>query len=307
MHTLVPTYYKNFKCIADKCQHSCCIGWEVDIDPKKLKYYNSLSGEISLLLKENIDLYPEPHFILKEGDRCPFLKENGLCHLICELGEDALCGICSDHPRFRNFYSKGEEMGLGLCCEEAARIILLNSEPFKLEGNGDIYSNEEKQYAELRDKYISIVQNTEVPFKERLFELLNVARAQIDAESFNNWISFFLSLERLNESWTELLLNPGMQAFDFNVDQDKSKLLANLCTYFIFRHITPEAFEEGADQRITFCVLATVFIHTLTVGNLDKYGSYEDTLCHISRMFSSEIEYSDENLNLVLDEILFLR
>ena len=30
MTVTVPSYYKDFKCIADKCRHSCCIGWEID-------------------------------------------------------------------------------------------------------------------------------------------------------------------------------------------------------------------------------------------------------------------------------------
>ena len=28
----VPSYYKNFRCIADKCPDNCCRGWEIDID-----------------------------------------------------------------------------------------------------------------------------------------------------------------------------------------------------------------------------------------------------------------------------------
>ena len=27
-----PNYYDKFKCIANRCKHSCCIGWEIDID-----------------------------------------------------------------------------------------------------------------------------------------------------------------------------------------------------------------------------------------------------------------------------------
>ena len=32
MKTYAPKYYQQFHCIADKCKHSCCIGWEIDID-----------------------------------------------------------------------------------------------------------------------------------------------------------------------------------------------------------------------------------------------------------------------------------
>ena len=43
MKLYAPKYYKNFKCIADRCPHSCCIGWEIDIDRTTLTKYESLS------------------------------------------------------------------------------------------------------------------------------------------------------------------------------------------------------------------------------------------------------------------------
>ena len=130
MKLYAPKYYKRFKCIADKCEHSCCIGWEIDVDADTLKQYKKVKGDFGKRLLENIDLKCDaPHFILGEKERCPFLNERGLCDIIIELGEDSLCDICSDHPRFRNFFSDREELGLGLCCEEACRLILSKEEP----------------------------------------------------------------------------------------------------------------------------------------------------------------------------------
>jgi len=45
MKLSAPKYYGSFKCIADKCQNSCCVGWEIDLDPITLDKYSSLSGE----------------------------------------------------------------------------------------------------------------------------------------------------------------------------------------------------------------------------------------------------------------------
>ena len=28
----VPSYFKKFRCIADKCPDTCCAGWEADLD-----------------------------------------------------------------------------------------------------------------------------------------------------------------------------------------------------------------------------------------------------------------------------------
>ena len=45
MKLYAPKYYKNFKCIADKCDHSCCIGWEIDIDSAAYAKYKELKEE----------------------------------------------------------------------------------------------------------------------------------------------------------------------------------------------------------------------------------------------------------------------
>jgi len=54
MQYIFPDYYKQFKCIASECQHSCCIGWEIDIDPDTSAYYNTVSGAFGQRLKQNI-------------------------------------------------------------------------------------------------------------------------------------------------------------------------------------------------------------------------------------------------------------
>ena len=305
MNTYVPNYYKRFKCIADKCTHSCCIGWEIDIDPETLGYYNSLEGEISSLLNKNISYGEDAHFILKEGDRCPFLRDNGLCHLICELGEDSLCDICKDHPRFRNFYSGGVEMGLGLCCEAAAEIILNSTEDFSLEGEGDIYDSKEKYFVNVRNNLISIMQNKEKNIKERFDKMLNSIDASLPHGDLNKWVDFFLSLERLDENWTYALMrlkDSGVK--NLIIPQCASLPLENLGVYFLYRHTPSSLWDDNLSSKVMFSFLATSFIHTLAKTFENEFESYTKALCEYARMFSSEIEYSDENLSLIFDELL---
>ena len=68
---IFPSYYPLFKCIADKCKHSCCIGWEIDVDEKTMSFYNSLDTEFGETIRKNIE-GEVPHFILRENERCPF-------------------------------------------------------------------------------------------------------------------------------------------------------------------------------------------------------------------------------------------
>ena len=42
---VVPDYYKEFKCIADKCEDTCCAGWQIVIDEKSLAKYKKIRGD----------------------------------------------------------------------------------------------------------------------------------------------------------------------------------------------------------------------------------------------------------------------
>lgn len=117
----VPDFYDSFHCIADKCTDTCCVGWEIDIDETSAKRYKTVQGEFGEKLRQNIE---DDHFKLLPGDRCPFLRQDGLCDMICNLGEGSLCDICREHPRFVEVYGDIMEKGIGLCCEEGVRLLL---------------------------------------------------------------------------------------------------------------------------------------------------------------------------------------
>ena len=46
MIAITPDYYNKFKCIANRCRHSCCIGWEIDIDDSTLQKYNNFTKKV---------------------------------------------------------------------------------------------------------------------------------------------------------------------------------------------------------------------------------------------------------------------
>ena len=135
MNVYVPDYLPAFRCMTSACRHTCCAGWEIDIDAESLARYERLPGDFGERVRRGISrdgAEGTPHFLLTSDERCPLLRPDGLCELILREGEDALCQICRDHPRFRSFYSCRVEMGLGLVCEEAARLILTSPHPLRL-------------------------------------------------------------------------------------------------------------------------------------------------------------------------------
>lgn len=112
MKLISPDYYTSFSCIAHRCRHSCCIGWEIDIDPETAAYYNSVGGKLGEKLQSCIESSDgDAHFILSKDEHCPFLCTDGLCEIIKEAGEKALCNICTDHPKFRSFFLNAPKSG----------------------------------------------------------------------------------------------------------------------------------------------------------------------------------------------------
>lgn len=127
MKTIAPDYYCEFKCIADKCKHTCCQGWEVEIDEESLARFAQIPD-----IAARIETDEDAHFKLLDDESCPFLRKDGLCEMIVKYGEQMLCQTCTDHPRFRNYWEDRVELGLGLVCEEAARLILTRQKPMEL-------------------------------------------------------------------------------------------------------------------------------------------------------------------------------
>lgn len=171
MKTIAPDYYKEFRCTAGKCSHTCCKGWEIDIDDAALPRFSAVP-EISAHICLDDDV---PHIRLDEEERCPFLCDDGLCSMILTYGEDMLCDICRDHPRFRSYWSDRIEMGLGLVCEAAGRLILTRKEPMKLviiddDGEDAGLPEDEAWLLAYRDKMLSEIKE-EGP-KARLLEYL---------------------------------------------------------------------------------------------------------------------------------------
>lgn len=281
MEQVFPNYYEKFKCIADKCKHSCCIGWEIDIDEDTMDLYNSLDGEFAEKIRKNIE-GDVPHFVLSEDERCPFLNKSGLCDIICELGEDAICDICYLHPRFSNFYEDFTETGLGLCCEEAVRIILTDEEKFYIPLPEAV---KDKDFFKERGEVFGILQNRNLSFLERLKNLTKKYHLKLEVSN-DALYDFYMSLERLDKTW-EIELDKLKKADNDAVfeREDMQIFFEQLACYFIFRH-----FEIGAEFAILSCYV---------IGAIcSKCESFEKML-DIVRMYSSEIEYSEENVEKV--------
>ncbi len=305
MQKVVPDYYKDFNCIADRCAHNCCIGWEIDIDEDTLSFYKTVTGEMGKRLKENISCDETAHFILGEGERCPFLNEHNLCDIITELGEEHICTICTEHPRFNNDLPGRVETGLGLCCEEAARLLLGKKEPVLLIKDGDA---EYDEIVDIRDKAILLLQDRSKDLSERIRDMLCLCGAKMLHKTKAYWAEFFLSLERLDDNWTECLkmlkrVKADIKGFEKYMSSRQTEY-EQLIVYFIYRHLANSSDEADLAARACFAVLGYEMIYAIGAAIWTEKGefSFEDNV-ETARLFSSEIEYSEDNMDAVLDEL----
>ena len=304
---LYPEYYKDFKCISHRCKHNCCIGWEIDIDTDTFQFYKGVSGKFGDRLKQNIEYSDEPHFKLQTGDRCPFLNHNGLCDIITALGEEALCQICNDHPRFRNFYTSFTEIGLGLCCEEAARIILTYPKPFRLvvlDGEKTEICHKEKEFLKLRQEIFDIAEREDISALEKIEVISKSYEIQIPKKTNTEWLEFLKSLERLDPDWERYLSLSvvGSEELGKVNLQDFEKYFSRLLVYFIYRHLGEGVYDGRIKERIRFGLICTYLIRILTAAQITQnlnFG-FEDFI-EICRSFSAEIEYSNENIETILN------
>ena len=308
MKVLAPDYYKSFKCIADKCKHSCCIGWEIDIDDDTYEYYKTVKGEFGDKLRNNIVDSEGVHcFKMLKGDRCPFLNKDGLCDVILTLGYDKISQVCDDHPRFRNFYSDRIEIGIGLSCEAAAKIILSQTEKTKLEvidDDDEFLWEDEEDFLMDREEIFKIIQDRTKTVDERVSDLLYMCDVRFPHKTINEWAKIFYGFEKLDDERDLILLalmNAEPEKFMMPAFEKYELWFENLLVYFIFRHMTESLDDDKFKERIAFVVLGYIMIKSTAALHLNTKGSVDiDDIVEICRVYSSEIEYCPDNIETLL-------
>lgn len=287
-----PNYYDDFKCIAGECQHNCCIGWEIDIDDDTLLKYNNATGCLKSKLQQSIAVDPYAHFALTEDERCPFLNSDNLCELILHGGEDMLCQICKDHPRFYNEVYGTIEKGIGFCCEVAARIILARTAPSALVADGDRMP--QNDFYAYRNRIFEILQDRGRPLNDRINSILDLAGSSLEFDGID-WIDVYKNLERLDAQW-DTYLDSITQIRD-DIPEKLEVPCEQLIWYFIYRHLSGAIDDFMFCERIQFAILSCYVINSV-----NKTGTINE-MQQVARMYSSEIEYSDENVEILLEKL----
>lgn len=178
----IPDYYKEFTCIADQCEDTCCAGWQIVIDKKSLKRYWNERHIFGKRLRRSIQ-WRQGVFRQSKDKRCAFLNENNLCDLYANLGAKSLCKTCRLYPRHIEEFEGVREISLSLSCPEVARILLKREEPvrflsYEKEGEEEYEDFDFILYSKLadaRDLMLGFLQDRTLDIKVRAGLTLGMA------------------------------------------------------------------------------------------------------------------------------------
>ncbi len=322
-----PDFYDEFICKASDCTDTCCAGWEIDVDADTLEMYRNVKSDFSDKLTAGIDvnLAGQSVFRLKKNGRCFFLCNNGLCEIYSNLGKDALCDICREHPRFYNFYPDTTEVGLGLCCEKVCELLFRGKYNFSLLVDGETSDSDYKEMSEIRDNcfkliydgndfilsirslsdYVSSMNDyySECSYNQK--EILNKYRL------FSEIADLFSETEPINAEWTEYVkaiksnINKIVIISDEYIFDDNE--YKNLLSYTLYRHFVESAYNYTMLHGLSFSLASLIFIHICDCYAVIKSGKfkYSDRIDNV-KLWSKQIEYSEENTCIVYEKAISL-
>ena len=370
MKIVTPHYYKDFVCIASKCKDNCCIGgWEIDIDDETANYYLNLEGEFGDILRASIGRTDEYCFKLKDG-KCPFLDNENLCEIYKNLGEDKMGVVCTQFPRFTEYYGSIKETGIGLACEEAERIIFTDRKPFSMDIE-DIdeeevidteYDNVLANYLfKVRDLLFKMIDNESISLHNKMIYMIEIGKhiqdlvnennteeiqniinllqqnnyeaLQLDKQNINidenssmyeveSILNAYSELEILNEQWQyylddmyDMLHSEDMSPADYSVlvkefteyIKDRNYEYSNMLKYFVFRYFMKAAYDHDVFGKLQLSVTNYFVIRDMDIVKWLKNNrefSFEDRIETV-HIFSREVEYSEDNLEVLAEEFIF--
>ena len=285
MITIYPEFYNRFICKADKCEHTCCAGWEIDIDEQTQEYYRNLEGDIGDELRASMKESDGTVSFELENGRCPFLNEKNLCLIILSEGEDSLCDICALHPRFYEDISDEYELfGVGLSCEKTCELLAQEKDTIEYcVGNDNV---------RMDISWVLDIAGYEVDEKWLEFT------PSMDKNAVLDIIFEYRKTEAIDENWIKELddLEEFIRNDKAGLDKYKAvydrNLYNNIKQYIIYRQI--EYMEDYGTKCICgYAQMATQFIF--------MESAMDENVQEHLRRWSEQIEYSTINVEQLLN------
>lgn len=151
---------------------------------------------------------------------------------------------------------------------------------------------EEEALLQVRAALIRIMQDRTRGIPARLNALCEAVGTVMPTRTAAEWADFLRTLERLDPTWDAVLARLTNAPDDL---PDFSPLAVEQFTvYLLHRHVPGALLDGDLPGRVLFCAVSGMLFLRLST----LLGENE-----AARMYSSEIEYSEENLCSFLDEL----
>lgn len=264
MLVLRPDYFDDFKCIAERCPESCCMGWKISVDKLSFRKYREIKGSFGKYLNHHIVRDRKggdtnyARMLLDEHKRCSLLDENNLCRIYINLGEKYLCNVCTRYPRIINRYGERYEISATISCPEIARLVVTHEQPITFNMTEEEvppahlpYTKYSEEYGQqlwdIRSLCIDIAQYRSIPTWKRL---VFIKQAMVKLE--NALENHTYSAQDLEILTSYVANERSAQIMDeMNVDrQIKRKFITDLITY----RKTLGGFNSNFNNRIDNCI-----------------------------------------------------
>lgn len=313
MKIIKPSFFDTFRCTAGQCPDSCCKEWDVLIDADKAAFYRALPGDLGERLRQVLKEEDGKVYMTIENRRCPMWRDDGLCRIQAELGEDALCKTCRDFPRLTHDYGDFIEYGLELSCPEAARIILSTPSPAFV--TKEVPGGEAPEYDAadmdilLRTRETAraiLAASCHTPGEALSLLLLYAYRAQMELNGVDvspveseeamlehaktyardsdlgDILHFFKGLEILTPEWAARLEAPSPTGWE--------PRHLTLARYFVDRYWLQAISDFDLISRVKLALISCLVVRFLG-----------GDLIETAQLYSKEIENSIENVEAILD------
>lgn len=174
MAELIQEFYHQFHCVADQCSFTCCQEWEIAIDSDtyqvwKKKAYSCTGRKLnSYTKKEN----GRRQVKLLENQKCPFLREDRLCQLVMDYGDEILSQTCATFPRQSHVFSNRVEHSVVSCCPEVidyfAAADTVNFQQKEELAWSEEATDEEKLLFDIREEMMRVLSDKRYSVSEAL-------------------------------------------------------------------------------------------------------------------------------------------
>lgn len=215
--------FDQFNCLMDKCPDNCCDeDWLISVDNPTYELYQEI-GIRDLDAKVTKE---EPHVIIKQNGKCPFITSDGLCLIHKELGEDFLGNTCKSYPRFVSIYEDACNdlyiENIGLSCPAASDWVVGLDRICKLDEN--VYYEQKK-------------------------EVGRKARVLPAEKNMKTMISFLQKNESYKEGMKACYESLGQEyiPLEMEVINSNDLLLRNISICFLFENLMLESQKESPD------------------------------------------------------------